>query len=147
MKGTESPGLYPSLLFCVVGSSQKSSIGSKGPRLVAILKNHIPLKKFCHGSVASPVWNVGGCLSEAGPCRKGFLQLRLWVLFVYNFSTTGSFDTGSPQLLVDGSLSPGVSLAVGSEGSEEISKCSEMITKISWGQLPLGLKRQLPLCV
>lgn len=76
MKGTESPGLYPSLLPCVVGGSQKSCIRSKGPRMVEILKTHIPLKKFCHMSVASPVWNVDGCLSEAGPCRKGFLQLQ-----------------------------------------------------------------------
>lgn len=76
MKGTESLGLYPSLLLWVVGGSQRSSIRSKGPRMVEILKPHIPLKKFCHTSVTSPVWNVGRRLSEAGPCRKGFIQLQ-----------------------------------------------------------------------
>lgn len=76
MKGTESLGLYPSLLLWVVGGSQRSSIRSKGPRMIEILKSHIPLKKCCHTSVTSPVWNVGRCLREAGPCRKGFVQLQ-----------------------------------------------------------------------
>lgn len=72
MKGTESLGLYPSLLLWVVGGSQKSSIRSKGPRMVEILKTHIPLKKFCHISVTSPVWNVIRSLSEAGKALYSF---------------------------------------------------------------------------
>lgn len=64
--------------------------------------------------------------------------------FVCNTRTMGSFDTGSSKLLVYCSLSPGLSLAVGSEGSEEISKCSEMIAKIPWGQVPWGLERRCP---
>lgn len=126
MKGTESLGLCPSLLLCVMRGSEKSSIRSKGPRMTEISETHNPLKKFCDTSVTSPVWNVGRCLSEAGPCKKGFSGLCAasdFESFVYIISTMGRFVTSSSKLLVCCSFNPGVSLAVGPEGGEEISKC------------------------
>lgn len=53
----------------------------------------------------------------------------------------GNFDTGSSKLLVYFSLNAGVSLAVETEENGEISKCSEIIAKIPWGQLCFGLNR------
>jgi len=56
----------------------------------------------------------------------------------------GNFDTGSSRLLFYFTLNAGVSLAVETEENGEISKCSEIITKILWGQLCFGLNRHCP---
>lgn len=56
----------------------------------------------------------------------------------------GNFDTGSSKLLVYFSLNAGVTLGVETEDNREISKCSEIITKIPWGQLRFGLTRHYP---
>lgn len=55
-----------------------------------------------------------------------------------------NFGTGSSKLLFYFALNAGVSLAVETKENGEISKCSEIITKIPWGQLHFGLNRHCP---
>lgn len=73
-------------------------------------------------------------------CFSGHYTFSDFEFFAYSVRMTGSFDNGSSKFLYF-FLNKRMCLAVGTEENVELSKCSEIITKILWGQLHFSLNR------